>query len=335
MSNKNSSTRTTQRSTRQVSTPNKGNTTKNNETESPLKKSFQEFTEQLNESMNEVRFQCDTLNKNVDEWKNKITEDIRRVEEDLKSIQTTQTEFKTGLNQTKETCADLQQRFETLKNENAEQKEVITQLKTDLDNLKRNSLVERQSDKSSISQLREEVRRLHEYKQREIESLKLRIGKVDADKTSNNLILSGNLIPLAVQDEDTTTVALNFLKNHLRYHLQRDQVSTAYRIGRLPESGTQDRRKIILKLVDRNLKKDLFASYKSMKVQGLYINEELTPEVNHLYYQLRQLKKENPSSFYRLFTRDGIIKARKSATGKMYDIITQEQLDTFKREVGL
>ena len=72
-----------------------------------------------------------------------------------------------------------------------------------------------------------------------------------------------------------------------------------------------------------------------MEVRGLYMNEELTPEVNSLYYQLRQMRRRDSSVFHRLFTRDGVIKVKKSSTGQMYSIVTEQQFNNYKRDAGL
>ena len=364
MSHNLSSIRKSSRLAHQATTPRKEASTmeshkKNKETEFPLSKSFLDFTEKIakfSESLSDLRCQYEKLTNDVEEWKNRIAVDVRRVEDQIRSIITDQSkviteidqlkrsrddtksnisDLKHELHQSKENCAALQESLATLTSEHDEQKKITAKLQKDLERFKTESLIERQSDKTSLAQLREDIRKLREEKSNEVESLKTRLGKIDADKTSNNLILSGRHIPAVAQNEDPVAVAISVLRTHLQYELRQQQVETAYRIGRLPESGSPDKRKIILKLSDKNIKRDLFGAYKTMKVQDLYINEELTPEVNHLYYQLRQLKKMNPSSFDRLFTRDGIIKARKSPTGKMYSIVTQEQLDIFKRDTGL
>ena len=335
------------------------NPSKNNESESPLSKSFHEFSEKMsrfNKSLDDLRCQYENLSTVIEEWKYNIAADVRKVENDIRSIIANQSNMKTEIDQLKlsrdntdadmsdlkselkqykENCDSLQRSLATLESDYKEQKNISLELQKDLEKFKTENLVERESDKRSLSQLREEIRKLREEKNSEVESLKTRVGKMDANKTSNNVILSGSIIPPVMQNEDPLAVATDILKTHLRYELPKHQVESAYRIGRLPERGSPDKRKIIIKLCDKNIKKDLFGAYRTMKVQDLYINEELTPEANNLFYQLRQLKKRNPNSFDRLFTRDGIIKARKSPTGQMYSIVTQEQLDIFKRDAGL
>ena len=337
MSVNKSSSRSSLRKNQQITTttPNKDENDKNKEIKSSLERSFQEFTKELNKRLEDLRSEFDLLTNNLNAWEATLREDVRKVEEEIKSIKRHQAELNSGLDETKLNCTNLRQSIETLKTDYDNQKGLTNQLQKDLDKLKTDSLVERQSDRASIASLREEIHKLRNEKQQEIDSLRSKVCSLEAEKTSLNLILSGRLIPAAVHGEDTVSVALNVLKTHLNYVLPRNQVSTAYRLGSQPENHVQDHRKIILKLDEAHLKRDLFSSYKTVRVDGLYINEELTSEVNNLYYQLRQMRKRNHNVFYRLFTRDGVIKVRKSATGKTYSIVTKDQFDIFIRDSDL
>ena len=50
---------------------------------------------------------------------------------------------------------------------------------------------------------------------------------------------------------------------------------------------------------------------------------------------MRKLKKEHPNHIAILYTRDGIIRAKKAKTGRRYDIFTRKDLEKFKQDIGL
>ena len=353
---------------RQVATPPKGKTTtrvshmspQKNSDDSALRKSLHEFTEKINnfnESLGELKNHYGVLSKEIDEWKSQTTNDLRKVEEELSSIKDIQHEMKSEIqnlhkaksdalnernslkseiNKSKEIYNDLLGKFSTLSEEHESLKNTTRNLQKELNEVKTNLFVERESDKASLSHLQEEIRVLKENQKNNHESLKSRIEKIDATNSSANLIISGDLLPTESPHEDTPNIVIETLKDHLKYQLPRERITAAYRIGRrTSDRGNTDKRRIILKLADRNQKKDLMAACIAMKVRGLYINEELTPEVNSLFYDLRQLRKNNSNSFFRLYTRDGVIKVKRTEVGKVYNIVTKEQLETFKHEAGL
>ena len=73
---------------------------------------------------------------------------------------------------------------------------------------------------------------------------------------------------------------------------------------------------------------------RSKECRGLFINEELIKTRNSLFYELRQIKKNHHHPLI-LFTRDGIIKARKTQTGKLYNINSEKDLNVFLGDSGI
>ena len=55
---------------------------------------------------------------------------------------------------------------------------------------------------------------------------------------------------------------------------------------------------------------------------SFFVNEQLNHEMIDLYSEARKLKKDNPSHIAVLYTRDGIIRAKKTKTGRRYNIFT-------------
>ena len=159
--------------------------------------------------------------------------------------------------------------------------------------------------------------------------------KKEAERLSNNLILSGNFIPAYSERENTTEISTDILRNTFKLNVKDFHIASTNRLGKPPPQGVQDRRNIIIRLTNKSIKNDIIVCNIKNRVRGLYINEELTGTVNEIYYKLRKLKKENPDEIATLYTRDGVIIAREEKRGKLFSIFTENDLIKFKQEVGL
>ena len=102
-----------------------------------------------------------------------------------------------------------------------------------------------------------------------------------------------------------------------------------------PENASLDRRGILVKFHEKDTKVQVVINNIKKRTPGLFINEQLTREVNEIYTIARKLKKDNPSKIATLHTRDGVIRAKKSRNGDQYNIFTGADLDDFKHDIGL
>ena len=139
-----------------------------------------------------------------------------------------------------------------------------------------------------ISKLKENISELHE----DLNKANIMIDDADAYERKDTVIFSGDHVPLAETGENCVDIVQKLSKDHLKINLTPDTISTAHRLGRRPISQAPDRRKIVVKLVRRDLKHDLiYASRKQPKPAKLFIHESLTPRRNTLLFALRQMKK--------------------------------------------
>ena len=67
---------------------------------------------------------------------------------------------------------------------------------------------------------------------------------------------------------------------------------SAYRIGARPSDQSPDRRKILVKFVNYEAKRDLMIAFRTAKLSSLFGNDDLTPVKASLLYKMRQLKKK-------------------------------------------
>ena len=162
-----------------------------------------------------------------------------------------------------------------------------------------------------------------------------RIKKQESEKLSNNILLSGSAIPASFPSENLPQTVTGLIKTHTRYPLKESEIVSAERFGKMPEAGSPDNRGILVKLHRKESKVNIMTHTLATKPSGFFVNEQLTREMIDLYREARKLKKDNPSHIAVLYTRDGIIRAKKTKTGRRYDIFTRAELEKFKQDIGL
>lgn len=223
-----------------------------------------------------------------------------------------------------------------------EMKQEIENLKSQIISDQKNRMTHFENQCKSHLQDQDEKLEIHNKQiqtlSQEVATLKELVGsheKKEAERLSQNLILSGRAMPEFTEGENTALVAVEIFKNKFNLSVPRIHISSANRIGKPPTDGKPDKRKIIMRLTNKDVKNDVVITNIKNRVADLFINEELTKTVDGIYYQLRKLKKENPSKIATLYTRDGVIKVKKTKVGQPYSILTEKELDTFMREADL
>ena len=143
----------------------------------------------------------------------------------------------------------------------------------------------------------------------EVRKLKNELDDTDAYQRRETVILSGNGVPEGNNDENCKAVVCDLVKNQLKLNLNPEDISTAHRLGRKPDSQRPDKRNIIVKLCRRDLKHDLIrASRTQVAPRNLYVNESLTPTRKKILFHLRQMKRAHP----------GIVSGCSSVEGRIY-----------------
>jgi len=115
--------------------------------------------------------------------------------------------------------------------------------------------------------------------------------------------VSGN-IPQVEAGEDCKSIVTNMFKNKINLIIHSNDISSAHRIGPKSRKQGPDMRKIMFKLVRRDLKSDILNACKSTR-PDFYVNESLTPNRDKIYYILRTAAKKYPHLVHHCKTFDG------------------------------
>ena len=129
------------------------------------------------------------------------------------------------------------------------------------------------------------------------------------------------------------------IREHLRLELAIEDISVADRICVKPKIHGEDKRNIMVKLCNRDVKQNILRSCKVVKPEKFYINENLTPLRNTILYVMRQAKKKHPSVINSCNSSDSSVvawlhAASASAKTKYLKIIinTKKELDLFLQQ---
>ena len=161
-----------------------------------------------------------------------------------------------------------------------------------LDEFKRDIISQLRAKDDKIASLEGRVVELS----KEVQSLK---DTVDDGLTLNRqdeIVISGDAVSSqAGIIEDTAVRTRDILKTLLKYELAPHNILFAKRLGKKLTSQGPDNRKILLKVVNTQVKTDLMLACKSSKPTNLYLNDNLTPTRARILFTLRQAKKKKPN----------------------------------------
>ena len=165
----------------------------------------------------------------------------------------------------------------------------------------------------------------------------------EAETTSCNLILSGPAVENLSPEENTTNFAIGLIKDKIDYRLENRFISSVERLGKPDESCTTEKRKIMVRLNSKFIKGNILDMNvrrlsKPSSRQGnrdFFISEQLTKDINNLYYRLRRIVSQNPGKIYTHFTRNGIIMVRRQKGEDPVRIIHEDDLVRFLKDAEL
>ena len=112
-------------------------------------------------------------------------------------------------------------------------------------------------------------------------------------------------IPPASHAEDCKFIVREQIREHLRLELAID-ISMAHRISVKPKIQGEDKRNIMFKFCNRDVKQNILKSCKVVKPKKFYIKESLTPLRNTILYVMRQAKKKHPNVINSCNSSDGV-----------------------------
>ena len=135
--------------------------------------------------------------------------------------------------------------------------------------------------------------------------MKASIDEADAYQRRETVILSGTELPAAQPNENCANIVRTIIRDKLRLSID-PAISTAHRLGKPPNTtNTPDKRNIIVKFCQRDVKHTVYSAARQMKLRGLYVNESLTPTRSTILYALRQIKRAHPQLVTGCSTYDG------------------------------
>ena len=94
--------------------------------------------------------------------------------------------------------------------------------------------------------------------------------------------------------ESILSIVQKALKDHLNFDIASTDISILHRLQKKNRPGP-DNRDIMIKFCRREMKKNLLIKACCAKVDGIYINEALTPLRRSIAYVLRKAKRKFPN----------------------------------------
>lgn len=196
-------------------------------------------------------------------------------------------------------------------------KVIITQqLKTEIESLKE----EMNRKDTEVEQLKSEVKDL----KNKVITLETQIDDVEQYERRDTIILSGPTVPAETQTENTVSLAVGTIKDHLKINVEASDISVAHRLG--PKQNQT--RPIIVKLVNRSLKYDMVGACIKLK-PGLYVNESLTPKRLSVMKKILAIRKQHQQKFQQCYTKDGKIMIKLKNSTVKHTIVDDKTLLNF------
>ena len=137
--------------------------------------------------------------------------------------------------------------------------------------------------------------------------------ELEAYGRRESLVFSGDQIKTYEPNENCVQLAKSLIQNTLKMNLD-PMISTAHRMGKPParDSNRPDKRAIIVKFIRRDDKFQILktARDKSTRIQGLFVNESLTPTRSKILNVLRKCKS----------LENGLVKGTSTLNGRVFAI---------------
>ena len=317
-----------------------------NERISKLENSLNERTSTIEVRMssleNSLSERISTIEVKMSSLEISLNDKVSTIERSLNDFKEDQTsKFETFMKDISDFKAVIVDKVEKISAKNEELQKAINEINLDVPiKLQRHAS---DTDKK-IESLEAEIKSLKEasdekfaYMAAENKSHKRTLLLKEAESLSTNIILSGEALRNSENIENLTDYARQLIRERYSLNVPSYSVTKAYRLG----SSNLQNSKILLKLSDKEVKKSITQARKIINdnvnpaLPKLFISEELSTNVNKLFYFLRTLKRNQSSSIHSVFTRDGVIRVRKTETGRVYEILTEEDYANFLSDAGL
>jgi len=148
-----------------------------------------------------------------------------------------------------------------------------------------------------------------------VEKLEARVDAAECSERLNNIVISGDNVPVATAGENLSQVVTDMFSGRLRYVLSPDNILSAYRVGSKSASQSPDRRSIIVRLRDGEIKRDIMQACRTAKPNKLFVRDNLTATRSRILYVLRKIRKNHPEKIEFCGSQDGKVFVWMKASG--------------------
>ena len=143
-----------------------------------------------------------------------------------------------------------------------------------------------------------------------LEKMEEKLGDTEAKMRQNNVIFSGEDIPVSIARENCSQVIRDVLATKINLIIPTADIDVAYRVGkpRLNSANNQSenakRTPILVKFKNSDIKRNIYTTCKTVK-PNFFVNDDLTPVKQTILYVLRQTKKKHPNIVNGCSSSDG------------------------------
>ena len=155
------------------------------------------------------------------------------------------------------------------------------------------------------------------------------------ERRSCHVVLSGRLVEEARNEENLVQATAALIKENINPDFHTSNILSAKRLGRSPQEGMTDKRKILVRLNNRETRTSLQRKRKQRKTEGLYMNDFLMASSTKVFYQLRVAKKKFPDKIGSVWTYGGKVYTKTSQSENRILIENEAQLRNFIDRVGI
>ena len=119
--------------------------------------------------------------------------------------------------------------------------------------------------------------------------LEEKVDDTDAYERRDTVVLSGDALPVAQPNENCSRIVCEQIRQNLHINLSPNDVSVCHRLGSTSSGGS---RTMIVKFCRRDLKREVLKGGRTVRPNGFYVNEHLTPRRSSILFALRKMKKD-------------------------------------------
>lgn len=230
------------------------------------------------------------------------------------------------INELKEEIISLKQAFHELKEEDKKNKNEIAELKNKLSQFENNNN-NNNDDSSDTPRIGSQLTQLSEIRD-SIRNIAEAQDQLQQENLKHVVVLSGDEIIQGTEHEDCEQAVINTIANKLNIDISPGDISDAYRLGKKPDDGVNDRRPIRFKINKPNLKSKLTQEMVKKKL-SLYLNEFLSPLRKKLLQRALRIRKEHRNLIHTCYFNNGVLIIKRSQNTEPVKVKNERELDNY------